>query len=83
MRYRKAEEATVSGEAMTRIVVMLTLAAALGAIGFLAAGAVARSATPDERNRLAAQDHTRPDPGELAWPYPLPVRQGQIRQERL
>jgi predicted lipoprotein with Yx(FWY)xxD motif len=46
MRYRKEREANVvSQEAATRTVVVLTLISALMVIGFLAAGAVARSAT--------------------------------------
>jgi predicted lipoprotein with Yx(FWY)xxD motif len=46
MRYREGGGGNVvSREAMTRMVVMLTLTAALGVIGFLAAGSVARSAT--------------------------------------
>jgi predicted lipoprotein with Yx(FWY)xxD motif len=46
MRYRKTREANVVGrEAATRTVVVLTLTSVLMVIGFLAAGAVARSAT--------------------------------------
>jgi predicted lipoprotein with Yx(FWY)xxD motif len=46
MRYRKNGEGdVVRPVAMTRVVVVLTLTAMLGVIGFLAAGSVARSAT--------------------------------------
>lgn len=46
MRHRKGGEPTaVNREAMTRMVVALTLTTLLGVIGFLAAGSVARSAT--------------------------------------
>jgi predicted lipoprotein with Yx(FWY)xxD motif len=45
MPYRRVDESTVTPEAMTRMVVMLTLAVVIGVIGFLAAGSVARSAT--------------------------------------
>jgi len=46
LRHRDDGEGdVVRREAMTRVVVVLTLTAALGVIGFLAAGSVARSAT--------------------------------------
>src|SRR5947199_10440143 len=46
MRYRKGREGDVFKlGAMTRMVVVLTLTAALGVSGFLAAGSIARSAT--------------------------------------
>src|SRR6266540_3139407 len=46
MRYRKNGEGdAVMPGTMTRVVVVLTVAAMLGVIGFLAAGSVARSAT--------------------------------------
>jgi predicted lipoprotein with Yx(FWY)xxD motif len=46
MRNRKDREAEVVRlEAMTRVVIVLTLTALLGVIGFLTAGSVARSAT--------------------------------------
>jgi predicted lipoprotein with Yx(FWY)xxD motif len=45
IRYREEGGNVVSREATIRMVVMLTLAAVLGLIGFLAAGSVARSAT--------------------------------------
>ncbi len=46
MRHRQGREGdVVSGGTMTRVVVVLTLTAVLGVIGFLAAGSIARSAT--------------------------------------
>ena len=46
MRHRKNGEAdVVRFEAVTRVVIVLTLTAVLGVIGFLAGGSVARSAT--------------------------------------
>ena len=75
MRYRTRREEQWRGRgAITRIAGAVTLTAALGVIGFLAASSVAGSAT---------QNQPRPDPGERKRPHPLPVRQGQKRQKLL
>jgi predicted lipoprotein with Yx(FWY)xxD motif len=61
MRHRNDGEGdVVRREAMTRVVVVLTLTAVLGVIGFLAAGSVARSAT--ETNATVSLRQTRLGP---------------------